>query len=72
MEISHENRSFGQDSAGDGVELGDKLRYRHGAAHVRAALAAGALQLLELAPVATRIEAGVTVPGLVVVAERLR
>ncbi len=55
---------------GDGVELGEKLRYRHGAAHVRAAVAAGPLQLLELAPVATRIESGGTVPGLLAVAMR--
>jgi predicted TPR repeat methyltransferase len=53
---------------GDGVELGEKLRYRHGAAHVRAALTAGPLQLVELAPVATRIESGGTVPGLLAVA----
>jgi predicted TPR repeat methyltransferase len=53
---------------GDGVDLGDKLRYRHGAAHVRAAVAAGPLQLLELASVATRIESGGTVPGLLAVA----
>jgi predicted TPR repeat methyltransferase len=56
---------------GDGIELGEKLRYRHGAAHVRAAVAAGSLQLLELALVATRIEAGGTVPGLLAVARRL-
>ncbi len=55
---------------GDGVELGEKLRYRHGAAHVRAAVAAGPLQLLELAPVATRIESGGTVAGLLAVAAR--
>jgi predicted TPR repeat methyltransferase len=53
---------------GDGVELGDKLRYRHGAAHVRAAVAGAPLQLLELAPVTTRIESGDTVPGLLAVA----
>jgi predicted TPR repeat methyltransferase len=58
------------DSAGDGVELGEKLRYRHGAAHVRAAVAAGPLRLLELAPVATRIESGGEVPGLLAVAGR--
>jgi predicted TPR repeat methyltransferase len=56
---------------GDGVELGEKLRYRHGAAHVRAAVAAGPLPLLELGLVATRIEAGGTVPGLLAVARRL-
>jgi predicted TPR repeat methyltransferase len=55
---------------GEGVELGEKLRFRHGAAHVRAAVAAARLQLVELASVATRIEAGGTVPGLVAVATR--
>jgi predicted TPR repeat methyltransferase len=53
---------------GDGVELGEKLRYRHGAAHVRAAVAAGPLHFVELSPVATRIESGETVPGLLAVA----
>jgi predicted TPR repeat methyltransferase len=56
--------------AGDGVDLGDKLRYRHGAAHVRAAVAAGGLRLVELSRVATRFEAGGAVPGLLAVAER--
>ena len=31
---------------GDGIELGEKLRYRHGAAHVRAAVAGGWLATL--------------------------
>jgi predicted TPR repeat methyltransferase len=53
---------------GDGVELGEKLRYRHGAAHVRAAAAAARLQLIELVPEATRTESGGTVPGLIAVA----
>jgi predicted TPR repeat methyltransferase len=53
---------------GDGIELGEKLRYRHDAAHVRAAVGGGGLQLFELAPVATRIESGGAVPGLLVVA----
>jgi predicted TPR repeat methyltransferase len=56
------------DGSGDGVELGDRLRYRHGAAHVRAALVSGRLRLIELTPVATRIESGATVPGLLSVA----
>ncbi len=55
---------------GDGVELGEKLRYRHGAAHVRTAVSSAPLQLLELAPVATRIESGGIVPGLLAVAMR--
>jgi predicted TPR repeat methyltransferase len=55
---------------GDGVELGEKLRFRHGAAHARAAVAAARLRLVELEPVATRIEGVATVPGLLVVAAR--
>jgi len=55
---------------GDDVILGDKLRYAHGAAHVRAAVAGAGLTLRTLAPASTRSEAGVAVPGLVVVAER--
>jgi predicted TPR repeat methyltransferase len=54
--------------AGDGVVLGEKLRYHHGAAHVRGALAVANLQLLELSAVATRTEAGAGVPGLLVLA----
>jgi len=54
--------------AGDDVILGEKLRYAHGAAHVRAAAAAAGLRLLELTAASTRGEAGAPVPGLVVVA----
>jgi predicted TPR repeat methyltransferase len=57
---------------GGGVELGDRLRYRHGVPHVRAAVAVGGLRLVELAPVETRTEAGGAVPGLLAVAERSR
>jgi predicted TPR repeat methyltransferase len=56
--------------AGDGVALGAKLRYQHGAAHVRGALAAAELHVLELSPVATRTEAGENVPGLLGLAVR--
>ncbi len=55
---------------GDGVELGEKLRYRHGVAHVRSAVSPAPLQLLEIAPVATRIESDSPVPGLLAVAMR--
>ncbi len=55
---------------GEGVELGVKLRYRHGCDHVRAAVAAGGLRLLELSPTATRSESHHDVPGLLVVAVR--
>jgi predicted TPR repeat methyltransferase len=56
--------------AGDGVELGEKLRYRHGADHVRGAFAAPGLEMLELSPVSTRTEAGESVPGLLALAVR--
>ena len=53
---------------GNGVLLGEGLRYAHSAAHVRAALAD--LEILQLTEVSTRNEAGVPVPGLLVVAQR--
>jgi predicted TPR repeat methyltransferase len=53
---------------GDGVALGEKLRYRHSAGHVRAALEAAGLDVVELVPATTRIEASEAVPGLVAVA----
>jgi predicted TPR repeat methyltransferase len=53
---------------GEGVELGPKLRYRHGVEHVRGALAAAGLRLLELSRIATRTEAGEDVPGLLALA----
>jgi predicted TPR repeat methyltransferase len=59
-----------QEGDGDRVALGEKLRYRHGGSHVRAAIAAARLELVELSPASTRNEAGDAVPGLVVVAMR--
>jgi predicted TPR repeat methyltransferase len=56
--------------AGDGVVLGDKLRYAHSAAHVRAGLTEAGLATLSLDLCSTRSEAGVPVPGLVAVARR--
>ena len=56
--------------AGDGVILGEKLRYAHDAGHVRAALRAAALAAVTFATASTRREAGAPVPGLVVVARR--
>ncbi|MBI3702615.1 MAG: methyltransferase domain-containing protein [Rhizobiales bacterium] len=53
---------------GDGVILRETLRYAHGAAHVRAALAAAGLQLVSLDAAATRTEKNAPVPGLIVVA----
>jgi len=55
---------------GEGVELGETLRYRHGAAHVHAALAAAGLQILELSAAVTRSEAGSDVAGLLALAAR--
>ena len=54
---------------GDGVILRDTLRYAHGAAHVRDALAVAGLSLVSLDSAATRTEKGVPVPGLIVVAK---
>jgi predicted TPR repeat methyltransferase len=54
--------------AGDGVILGEKLRFAHGVTHVRAALTAAGLRIAELSEASTRSEGGIAVPGLVVVA----
>jgi predicted TPR repeat methyltransferase len=54
--------------AGSGVVLGEKLRYAHGADHVRAALKAAGLVPLKLEKAATRTENGVPVPGLLAIA----
>jgi predicted TPR repeat methyltransferase len=54
---------------GDGVTLRDTLRYAHGAAHVREALAAAGLTLISLDSASTRTEKGMPVPGLIVVAK---
>jgi predicted TPR repeat methyltransferase len=51
-----------------GVILGEKLRYAHGADHVRAAIAQAGLAAMTFADVSTRNEAGAPVPGLLVVA----
>ena len=53
---------------GNDVILGEKLRYAHGAAHVRGAVLGARMTLLSLAEASTRSEAGVAVPGLVAVA----
>jgi predicted TPR repeat methyltransferase len=54
--------------AGDGVLLRESLRYAHGAAHVRTAMAGAGLTLAHLAAVSTRTERGEPVPGLLGVA----
>jgi predicted TPR repeat methyltransferase len=53
---------------GSGVVLGEKLRYAHGADHVRASLATAGLVPFTLDEVSTRNENGVPVPGLLIVA----
>ena len=55
---------------GEGAVLGEKLRYAHGADYVHAALREAALHEVSFARVSTRREAGVPVPGLLVVAEQ--
>ena len=54
--------------AGAGVWLGESLRYAHGAAHVRAAMAGAGLALAALTEVSTRTEKGEPVAGLLGVA----
>jgi predicted TPR repeat methyltransferase len=54
--------------SGDGVLLRESLRYAHGDAHVRAAMADAGLNLAHLAEVATRTESGAPVAGLLGVA----
>jgi predicted TPR repeat methyltransferase len=53
---------------GDGVILGEGLRYAHGAAHVCAAIADAGLALARLERQSARSEINAPVPGLVVVA----
>jgi len=55
---------------GDGVMLGDKLRYAHGSAHVQDAIMRAGLKLLILENASTRNDGGVAVPGLVVIAAK--
>jgi predicted TPR repeat methyltransferase len=53
---------------GEGVALGQALRFFHSAGHVRAALENGALKVLALRSASTRTEKGSPVPGLIAVA----
>jgi predicted TPR repeat methyltransferase len=55
---------------GDGVIIGDGLRYAHGASYVRAAIAETGLALSRLEDLSARNEDNAPVPGLVVVAEK--
>jgi predicted TPR repeat methyltransferase len=55
---------------GDGVIIGEGLRYAHGEAHVRASLRTAGLALSELETQSVRNEDRAPVPGLVVVATK--
>jgi predicted TPR repeat methyltransferase len=56
--------------AGDGVILGEGLRYAHGAAYVRSSVKAAGLALSQLENLSARNEDNTPVPGLVVVAAK--
>src|SRR3954452_12734952 len=56
---------------GEGVILGKGLRYAHGAAYLRAGIAAAGLTLSRLDALSARNEDNAPVPGLVVVATRI-
>ena len=56
--------------AGEGVVLGEGLRYAYSAASVRALIAASGLMLERLEPASSRTESGAQVPGLVAVAAK--
>ena len=55
---------------GEGVILGEGLRYAHGAAYVRASIEAAGLVLSRLENLSARNEDNTPVPGLVVVATK--
>lgn len=55
---------------GDGVQLQETLRYAHGAGHVRAAVEAAGLEIVQLTDASTRNEKGAPVRGLIVIARR--
>jgi len=55
---------------GDGVVLGEGLRYAHGAPYVRASIEAAGLSLSRLENLSARNEDNTPVPGLVVVATK--
>ncbi len=56
--------------AGDGVIIGEGLRYAHGADYIRETVAAGGLALAHLEPASPRTEDNEPVRGLVVVASK--
>jgi predicted TPR repeat methyltransferase len=55
---------------GDGVVIGEGLRYAHGAAYARASIEAAGLALSQLEALSARNEDNTPVPGLVVVAAK--
>jgi len=55
---------------GEGVILGEGLRYAHGADHVRASVAEAGLDLSQLEDRSARNEEHAPVPGLVAVATK--
>jgi predicted TPR repeat methyltransferase len=55
---------------GDGVVIGEKLRYAHGVAHVRGTLQQAGLTVLQVAEASTRMENHRPVAGLLVVSAR--
>ena len=55
---------------GDSVEMGESLRFSHGAGHVRAALEGAELVVLGLDSASTRTEKSWPVPGLLAVAQK--
>ncbi|TAI66914.1 methyltransferase domain-containing protein [Bradyrhizobium sp. Leo170] len=55
---------------GEGVVIGDGLRYAHGESYIGAAIEAAGLNLSALQPASTRNEGKVPVPSLVVVASK--
>ncbi|MCA1456988.1 methyltransferase domain-containing protein [Bradyrhizobium sp. BRP22] len=56
---------------GEGVVIGDGLRYAHAAPYIRATLEAAGLKLSALQAASSRNEGKVPVPGLVVVASKM-
>jgi predicted TPR repeat methyltransferase len=56
---------------GDGVIIGEGLRTAHGAEYLSGVIAAAGLSLVDFAPASPRIDRGVPVRGLVVVATRI-
>jgi predicted TPR repeat methyltransferase len=57
--------------SGEGVTLGEGLRYAHGAAYVREAIKSAGLALAHFESLSARNEDNAPVPGLVVVATKI-